>query len=132
MEPHAAHGCSRQGIIHGGTLTAAFATALRTAKLKSWLGTEDDDCSWLAGRLGDVYPHETVISHIRRGLDHRFPRATPGETRARFAGRMAKVQSYMNSAEFATRDGGGLAALAECMRERFRRVGLLQGERLRT
>ena len=113
-------------------LTAAFATALRTAKLKSWLGTEDDDCSWLAGRLGDVYPHETVISHIRRGLDHRFPRATPGETRNRFAGRMAKVQSYMNSAEFATRDGGGLAALAECMRERFRRVGILQGERLRT
>ena len=35
--------------------------------------TEDDGCSWLAGRLGDVYPHETVINHIRRGLRHNFP-----------------------------------------------------------
>ena len=92
----------------------------------------EDDCSWLAGRLGDVYPHETVISHIRRGLDHRFPRSSPGETRARFANRMAKVQAYMNSDEFTARDGGGLASLAEAMRERFHRVVDLEGERLRT
>ena len=113
-------------------LAGPFVAALRTAKLKSWLGDEDADCSWLAGRLGDVYPHETVIGHIRRGLDHRYPRSTPGETRGRFAGRMLKVQEYMNSAEFAVRDGGGLTAVAECMRERFRRVVELKGERLRT
>ena len=104
---------------------------LHGAKLKSWLGDADADCSWLAGRLGDVYPHETVISHIRRGLDHRFPRSTPGETRSRFANRMAKVQEYMNSAEFKARDGGGLASLAESLRERCRLLALLNGERLR-
>ena len=113
-------------------LTSSFADALRGAKLKSWLGDADADCSCLAGRLGDVYPHETVISHIRRALDHRFPRSVPGETRGRFANRMAKVQTYMNSAEFQARDGGGLASLTESLRGRCRRVVELDGERLRT
>ena len=93
---------------------------------------EDADFAWLAGRLGDVYPHETVISHIRRALDHRFPRADPGETRKRFANRMAKVQAYLNSDEFAARDGGGLASLAESLRDRCRRLSDLDGERLRS
>ena len=70
--------------------------------------------------------------HVRRGLEHRFPRSTPGETRARFARRMAKVQDYINSPEFKARDGGGLAALAESLRARCQRVSLLKGERLRT
>ena len=50
-------------------------------------------------------PHkdETVISHIRRGLAHRFPRSTPGETCARFATRMSKVLEYMNSSDFRAR-----------------------------
>ena len=113
-------------------LASAFAHALRNAKLKSWLGDGEADCSWLVGRLGDVYPHETVISHIRSGLDHRYPRAMPGETRARFAARMAKVQAYMNSNEFRARDGGGLASLAQALRERCVRVSELKGERLRT
>ena len=113
-------------------LATHFAAALRSARMKSWLGSEDEDCGWLAGRLGDVYPHETVISHIRNGLSHRFPRSTPGETCARFSGRMAKVQEFMNSDDFAARDGGGLASLAESMRERFRRVVDLKGERLST
>ena len=113
-------------------LASPFAAALHAAKLRSWLGDEDDDCSWLAGRLGDVYPHETVISHIRRALDHRFPRSTPGETRARFVNHMSKVQEYMNSEQFKARDCGGLLALAESLRERCRRLVLLEGERLRT
>ena len=49
-------------------LTSTFADALRGAELKSWLGDADADCSWLAGRLGDVHAHETVISHIRRWI----------------------------------------------------------------
>ena len=108
---------------HGGHLEATEGPRVRIIM---------PDCSWLAGRLGDVYPHETVISHIRRGLEQRFPRSTPGETRARFATRMAKVQDYMNSSEFKAQAGGGLAALAESPRERCRRVSLLKGERLRT
>ena len=113
-------------------LASSFADALHGAKLQSWVGDADADCSWLAGRLGDVYPHETVISHIRRGLEHRFPRSTPGETRARFATRMSKVQEYINSSDFRAKDGGGLNALAKSLRERCRRVSLLKGERLRT
>ena len=113
-------------------LSAPFANALRAAKLKSWLGDEDADCSWLAGRLGDVYPHETLISHIRYGLSHRFPRLIPGETRNRFAARMEKVVAYLNSSEFAARDGGGLEALAQSLRSRCERMVALGGERLRT
>ena len=113
-------------------LATSFADALRGARLKSWLGDADADCNWLAARLGDVYPHETVISHIRRSLDHRFPRCSPGETRSRFANRMQKVQAYMNSEEFAARDGAGLASLAESLRDRCRRLVLLKGERLRS
>ena len=113
-------------------LASSFADALRKAKLKSWLGDADADCSWLAGRLGDVYLHETVISHIRRALEHRVPRSAPGETRARFARRMAKVEAYINSPEFKARDGGGLAALAESLRARCQRVSLFRGERFRT
>ena len=73
-----------------------------------------------------------VCCDVRRGLEHRFPRSTPGETRARFARRMAKVQAYMNSPEFEERDGGGLAALAESLRARCQRVSLLRGVRFRT
>ena len=113
-------------------LASTFADALRGAKLKSWLGDADADCSWLAGRLGDVYPHETLISHIRRALDQRFPRAAPGETRARFANRMKRAEDYLNAGDFQARDGGGLAALAESLRGRCRRLALLEGERLRT
>ena len=63
---------------------------------------------------------------------HRFPRSAPGETRARFANRTRKVEHYMNLSEFTAQDGGGLASLAESLRERFQRLALLQGERLRT
>ena len=112
-------------------LSAPFASALRAAKLKSWLGEEDADCSWLAGRLGDVYPTETLISHIRHGLSHRFPRSTPGETRARFTNRMDKVVDYVNSSEFAAREGGGLLSLAQALRNRCERMVELDGERLR-
>ena len=64
-----------------------------------------------------MYPHETLIGHIRRALDERFPRAGPGETRARLANRMARVEAYLNSADFPARDGGGLAALAQSLRK---------------
>ena len=139
-----AHGCGRtpRTIVHDKAsymvaprsqrLEGPFADALRAAKMKSWVGDADANCSWLAGRLGDLYPHETAISHIRTGLSHRFPRSTPGETRARFANRMEKVVGYMNSKEFTARDGGGLMALSQSLRDRFSRMKELKGERLRT
>ena len=113
-------------------LAQPFAAALHAGKLKSWLGDTDADCSWLAGRLGDVYPHETAIRHIRSGLEERFPCGAPGETLAQFARRVAKVQTHINSDEFSAPSGGGLAALARCLRCRCQRMLELQGGRLRT
>ena len=113
-------------------LAKPFADALRSGGLKSWLGDADADCSWLAGRLGDVYLHETVISHVRYSLDRRFPRRTHGETRAQFARRMAQVEAYLNSADFQAPGGGGLASLAQALRARCSKVVELEGGRLRT
>ena len=73
-----------------------------------------------------------VIGHIRHGLDHRCPRRTSGETRNQFARRMAKVESFLNSDDFAARDGGGLMALAQSLHRRCAQVVELQGGRLRT
>ena len=113
-------------------LAEPFVDALRSVGLKSWLGDADEDCSWLAGRLGDVYPHETAISHIRRGLEQRFPCRSSGETRAQFARRVARVQDYLNSDDFQAPDGGGLASLAQSLHRRCARMMELEGGRLRT
>ena len=113
-------------------LAQQLADALHAARLKSWLGDADGDCSWLAGRLGDVFPHETVIRHIRGGLEERFPRGCPGETPTQFARRMAKVQEYLNSEEFAAPSGGGLATLARSLRTRCGKLLEQGGGRLRT
>ena len=79
-----------------------------------------------------MYLHETVIGHIRHGLDHRFPRSTAGETRSQFANRMAKLEAFLNSDDFPSRAGGGLEALAHALHRRCARVVELQGGRLRT
>ena len=79
-----------------------------------------------------MYLHETVIGHIRHGLDHRFPRRTPGETRNEFAQRMGKLEAYLNSDDFPGRAGGGLEALARSLHRRCERVVELEGSRLRT
>ena len=113
-------------------LARQFADGLHDARLKSWLGDADGDCSWLAGRMGDVFPHETLISHIRRGLEQRFPCGRPGETPAQFASRMAKVQAHLNSDELAAPSGGGLASLTRSFRTRCRLLIEQGGGRLRT
>ena len=113
-------------------LVRQLAGGLHAARLKSWLGDADADCSWLAGRLGDVYPHETLIRHIRGGLDERFPCGHPGETPAQFARRMAKVQAFLNSDAFAAPSGGGLANLVRALRLRCQRLVGEAGGRLRT
>ena len=113
-------------------LSKPFADALHASRLKSWLGDGDADCSWLAGRLGDVYPHETLIRHICGGLEEKFPRLSPGETPARFAYRMNKVNEFLNSEEFAAPSWGGLSSLARSLLSRCSRVLEEDGWRLRT
>ena len=82
-------------------------------------------------KWGDVYLHETVISHIRRLLEHKFRSDKLAETHAHFGQRMQNVVRHMNSADFA-RDaaGGGLPSLARDLRARCKQVILLKGERL--
>ena len=45
---------------------------------------------------------------------------------------MSKVESFLNSDDFADRGGGGLAALAQRLQQRCAQVVELQGGRLRT
>ena len=67
--------------------------------------------------------HDWFMTGFWKTHDWYFQRASPA---------LAKVQEYMNSEHFKARDGGGLLALAESLRERCRRLVLLEGERLRT
>ena len=107
-----------------------FEDALRCVGMRSWATGSDGSTKWMASRFSDVYLHETVIAHIRWCLDHRFPRATPGETYAEFRKRMDKVEQYLNSDDFAARERGGLCALSRDFRERCAAVVRKAGERL--
>ena len=80
--------------------------------------------------MGDVYPHETLISHIRRLLDTEFVSPSIYETVPQFARRMKRVQDYLNSSEFAAEGGEGLEGLARRLRERCQEVVKRKGERL--
>ena len=64
-------------------------------------------------KLGDVYLHETVISHVRRLLDGEFAHWKIYETPKHFVTRMKKVETHMNSASFKAPDGRGLEGLAK-------------------
>ena len=84
-----------------------FAQALQATGFKSWLGDMASPTNWLVKILGDLYLHETAISHIRRLLGDDFACTHLGETPSHFRGRMNKVENYMNSPAFARADGGG-------------------------
>ena len=86
--------------------------------------------AWLSGRMGDVYPHETAISHIRRLLATKFVCMRIDETVAQFQRRMRKVQDYMNSNEFAAETGTGLMALGKHMYARCEELTGNGGARL--
>eukprot|EP00973_Karenia_brevis_P093980 12420139-Karenia_brevis.AAC.2 len=101
--------------------------ALDAAHLKSWSG---ESTRWMAGRFGDVYPHETCISHIRRLLESKYVSHGVGETFRQFRNRMAKVEKHLNSDEFAAHEGGGLSGLCKELRTRCENVIARQGDRL--
>ena len=85
-----------------------FAEALEEAGFKSWIGGPHATSKWLVSRLGDLYLHETVISHIRRVLESKFPCLHTHETVAQFRARMDRVVQHMNSKDFG--EGGGFPA----------------------
>ena len=88
-----------------------------------------DSTKWLVKKWGDVYLHETVISHIRRLLDDDFACRRLGETVPQFTQRMHKVADYMNSPAFAATDGRGLQGLAAQLHTRCQWVVRHKGQR---
>ena len=95
-------------------LNQVFGGALSEAGFRSWTGPQGASTQWLDSHLGDVYLHETAISHIRRLLREKFVCLRVGETSPQSRQRMKKVQDYMNSEEFAREpDGRGLAGSAK-------------------
>jgi len=105
-------------------LNATFSAGLRAGQFTSWV---DDGAKWLAAHLGDLYLHETVISHVRRLLSTKFARKALYETPLQFAARMSKVEHYLN---YEMGDGESLLKLGQDMHERYEDMKKLQGERL--
>ena len=111
--------------------SATFVGALAEAGFTSWIGDNHGTTEWLVKKWGDVYLHETVISHVRRLLDNEFPCARLNETPAQFQLRMRKVQAFMNSQDFAAKScGRGLAGLAKDLKMRCKEVLDRSGERI--
>ena len=81
-------------------------------------------------KWGDVYPHETLIAHIRRLLDEDFRCNSLCETPEHFRGRMQQVENHLNGKDFAATPGGGLPALAKALRGRCQEVINRGGERI--
>ena len=110
-------------------LQVVFCAALQEAGFTSWIGDNNSSCEWLVARWGDVYLHETAISHVRRLLDTDFPCTHIHETAKQFEKRMAKVQDHMNS-DYFNAGGGGLHGLARSLHERCKEVLRRKGERV--
>ena len=131
-EPPAVEDCeiTSLGNGHAGALDTdrTFSAAVRAAGMRSWLG--DAPATWLAPRWGDVYLHETAISHIRRLLDTRFTCCRPNKTPKQFRKRLDSVQDHMNSEDFAVDGTVGLTDLAKSFRSRCEQVVFRKGERI--
>ena len=110
-------------------LQRVFAAALQEAGFASWLGNATTPTTWLMAKWGDVYLHETVISHIRRLLETDFASDRLDESLGHFAGRMSQLADHMNSKAFDA-GGGGLGGLADDLRGRCQQVIDKKGERL--
>ena len=81
-------------------------------------------------KFGDVYVHETLISHIRRLVNAEFASTKLCESPAHFRMRMQKVEDHLNSPSFPQPGGSGLLGLAKELRDRCEAVIEREGERL--
>ena len=98
-------------------LSAIFAGGLRDGGFASWVG-DNVSVEWLVRKPGDVYPHETVNSHVRRLLGEEFTCNTLAETPAHFRARMLKMDEFTHSPSDAAPGGAGLHGLAKELRPR--------------
>ena len=108
-------------------LNPTFAAGLRAGKFNSWVEAGGGDCAWLAAHLGDFYPHETVISHVRRLLSTTFARSALHESPGQFAARMKRVEQHMN---YEMGEGDSLQRLGQELHQRSAKLKELKGERL--
>ena len=97
---------------------------------RSWLPDSKSSTKWMAARWGDVYAHETLISHIRRLLDSEFAAKCFPETFAQFRCRMPKVEAHLNSDAFASKGGRGLEGLVRSPHDRCENDTEREGARL--
>ena len=72
-------------------LNVEFAATLDDSGFASWVGGNHESTAWLVAKWGDIYLHETVVSHIRRLLDTDFACVRLGETPSQLPKRMKKV-----------------------------------------
>ena len=110
-----------------------FAEAMDRVAMRSWVGQPGrpgSGTAWLCGMMGDVYVHETAISHIRRLLSTRFVCLRVDERFCQFKARMLAVQAYMNSEAFAANGGRGLLGLCQELRSRCEEVVRRGGARI--
>ena len=111
-------------------LNDTFAAGLRAGGFTSWVSSGGGDCSWLARNLGDLYLHETAISHVRRLLSQKFMRKALNESPGEFRARMSKVEKHMNYKMGKHGRGQALLELGESLHERCEALKQRQGERL--
>jgi hypothetical protein len=105
-------------------LNPTFCEGLQGGQFSSWV---DDGAQWLAPHLGDLYLHETVISHVRRLLYTKFARKALYETPLQFAARMSKIEHHLNHE---MGDGESLLNLGKDLHQRCEDLKKLHGERL--
>jgi hypothetical protein len=112
-------------------LQTDFDLGLRTGGFRSWVGEGGPDATWLAARLGDFYPHETLISHIRRLLTHKFLHTgNKAETPIQFRRRLDLVEGHLNSGAWANGDSEALVRLAKSYHDRAAMVRDNDGDRI--
>ena len=80
--------------------------------------------------MGDLYLHETVISHVRRLLATKFMRKALSEKPGEFKARMLKVEKYMNNTMGRNGPGQALTELGNALHERCGALIERKGERL--
>ena len=112
-----------------GRLPKDFALGLAGGGLRGWLVGCMAHTNWVAARLGDFYPHETLISHIRRLLTHKFPAPRVGETLHQFRHRLDLIEEHLNSGAWST-SHGALRNLSKSYSDRAREVSARNGERI--
>ena len=111
-------------------LNPVFKGALVEAGFRSWISEVGSDTTWVAAKLGDVYLHETAISHVRRLLATKFVCTHVEETVGQFNKRMEAVENFMNSEDFKQHGGRGLLGLSRGLRDRCQQVIDLKGSRI--